>query len=60
MLEDAHHLLLGIEHDGRDGAWQFTNWHLVDLSKLSVRLKPEFQATNRDLYLDRAIISSGE
>ncbi|MGI9242921.1 MAG: hypothetical protein ACR2RV_19135, partial [Verrucomicrobiales bacterium] len=60
VLEDAHHLLLGIEHDGRDGEWQFTGWHLVDLSELKVRLKPEFQASNRDLYGEEAVLSSGE
>lgn len=60
VLEDAHHLLLGIGHDGRDGEWQFTTWQLVDLSKLKVRLKPEFQASNRDLYGEGAILSSGE
>lgn len=58
ILDDAHHLLIGIEHDGNDGAWQFTNWHLVDLSKLVVRLKPEFQASNRDVYGSDAILKS--
>jgi hypothetical protein len=47
---DAYHLLLGISHDGEDGAWTFTSWELIDLSKLQVRLKAEFQASNRDLY----------
>lgn len=47
---DAHHLLVGIEHDGAVGAWTFLRWHLVDLSSLTVRLKAEFQASNRDLY----------
>ncbi len=58
ILDDAHHLLIGIEHDGNQGAWQFTNWHLVDLSKLRVRLKPEFQASNRDIYQDEAVLQS--
>ena len=60
ILDDAYHLLVGIEHDGNDGAWQFTAWHLVDLSKMRVRLKPEFQASNRDIYQDAAIIISSE
>jgi len=58
ILDDAHHLLVGIEHDGNDGAWQFIHWNLVDLSKLTVRLKPEFQASNRDMYQDEAILKS--
>lgn len=48
--DDAVHLLAGIEHDGKDGQWTFTGWRLVDLSKLRVRLKAEFQASNADLY----------
>lgn len=63
----AVHLLLGIEHDGNDGAWKYLSWRLVDLSTLSVRLKPEFQANNKDLYENSKILggatepkSSGE
>jgi hypothetical protein len=48
--EDAVHFLLGFSHDGKDGAWTFTGWNLIDLSTLQVRLKAEFQASNRDLY----------
>ncbi len=50
ITDDAVHLLIGIEHDGKDGEWTFGRWHLVDLSKLKVRLKAEFQASNADLY----------
>lgn len=46
----AVHLLVGIQHDGVDGNWTFSNPEVVDLSKLRVRLKAEFQASNRDLY----------
>jgi len=52
VTEDAVHLLVGIFHDGRTGAWRFGPWQLVDLSRLEVRLKAEFQASNRDLYPD--------
>lgn len=48
--EDAVHLLVGIEHDGKERAWSFTGWRLVDLFTLKVRLKAEFQASNADLY----------
>lgn len=57
---DAIHLLLGISHDGKDGDWTFLKWELVDLSKFKVRLKAEFQASNKDLYRKGNIISSGE
>ena len=50
ITDDAVHLLAGIEHDGKDGQWTFTGWRLADLSKLQVRLKAEFQASNADLY----------
>lgn len=50
ITDDAVHLLAGIRHDGKQGAWTFTGFHLVDLSTLKVRLKAEFQASNKDLY----------
>lgn len=50
ITEDAVHLLIGIEHDGNDGAWKFGPWKIIDLADLEVRLKAEFQASNRDLY----------
>jgi hypothetical protein len=60
IQDDAVHLLLGISHDGVDGDWTFLNWELVDLSKFKVRLKAEFQASNKDLYRKGNIIGSGE
>ena len=59
--EDAHHLLIGIAHHGKeDGRWRFGTWELVDLSRFRVRLKLEFQAGNRDLYRDENIVLRGE
>lgn len=58
VLEDAHHLLVGIEHDGNTGAWGFTGWKLVDLHGFEVRLKAEYQGSNRDLYKDGLILDS--
>ncbi len=58
ILDDAVHLLLGISHDGVNGDWSFTNWELVDLSKFKVRLKAEFQASNKDLYRKENLIES--
>lgn len=57
ITDDAVHLLVGIEHDGKDQLWTFTGWRLVDLSKLRVRLKAEFQASNAELYRS-AILTS--
>jgi hypothetical protein len=52
ITEDAAHLLVGIEHDGKAGQWTFLGWRITDLSTLRVRLKAEFQASNADLYRD--------
>ena len=56
ITDDATHLLLGIEHDGKDGEWTFLSYQLVDLSGLKVRLKAEFQASNRDLYAEPSVL----
>jgi hypothetical protein len=60
ILEDAHHLIVGFEHDGKaDGRWTFLSWELVDLARFRVKLKAEFQASNRDLYQPDAIVARG-
>ena len=58
VLFDAHHLLIGIEHDGNTGEWKYLRWHLVDLTQFKVTLKAEFQASNRDLYVPELILKS--
>lgn len=60
ILDDAHHLIVGFAHEGKqDGLWKFTGWELVDLSKFKVRLKAEFQGSNRDLYREESLVGSG-
>ena len=60
VREDAVHLILGFEHEGRKaGHWQFSRWDIVDLSSFKVRLKAEFQGSNRDMYRPEAIVASG-
>lgn len=56
IQHSAVHLLLGISHDGNDGDWQFQSWKLLDLSKLSLQLKSEYNASNKELYQDSLII----
>lgn len=62
ILDDASHLIVGISHGGRadDGSWTFLRWNLVDLHAFEVRLKAEFQASNRDLYRPEAIVLEGD
>ncbi len=58
IRDDAHHLLAGILHDGRTGDWSFLGWKLVDLHGFQVRLKAEYQASNKDLYREDLILRS--
>jgi hypothetical protein len=59
VRDDAAHLILGFEHEPRSaGHWEFTRWDIVDLSKFKVRLKAEFQGSNRDMYRSEAIVGT--
>jgi hypothetical protein len=59
VQDDAHHLLIGFEHIGKtDGHWKFLGWDLVDLSRFKLRLKAEFQGSNRDLYQPNLVVGS--
>lgn len=59
VLDDAVHFVAGFEHEaGKGGHWKFTRWDLVDLSHFEVKLKAEFQGSNRDLYRPEAIVAT--
>jgi hypothetical protein len=62
VRDDAVHFVVGFEHEQREknGAWKFTRWDLVDLSRFTVKLKAEFQGSNRDMYRPEAIVASSE
>ena len=56
--DDARHLLVGIEHSGQEGKnLRLLAWELVDVSKLKVQLKAEFQASNKAMYAPENIVS---
>ena len=57
--DDAHHFIVGIEHDRDEKGWHFTRWELVDLSNFRVRLKAEFEGGNRDMYRPEATVDAG-
>ncbi len=61
VRDDAVHLVVGFEHEPREknGAWKFTRWDLVDLARFKVKLKAEFQGSNRDMYRPEGIVASG-
>ncbi|HEY2144342.1 MAG TPA: hypothetical protein VGH06_08290 [Candidatus Udaeobacter sp.] len=64
--DDAVHFIVGFQHEPRGGSnslkatWRFTRWDLVDLSRFEVKLKAEFQGSNRDMYRPEAIVASSE
>jgi hypothetical protein len=59
VRDDAVHLLVGFEHEVKSGGrWNFTRWDLVDLADFKVRLKAEFQGSNKDIYRPEAIIAT--
>jgi hypothetical protein len=59
IRDDAVHLILGFEHEGRKAAhWNFTRWDVIDLAHFKVKLKAEFQGSNRDMYRQEAIVAT--
>lgn len=57
--DDAIHLLVGVAHNSAEGgSLRLEKWDLVDISRIRVRLKAEFQASNRDLYNTGGIVRS--
>ena len=60
VREDAVHFIVGFEHEKPAAArhWKFTRWDLVDLSHFQVKLKAEFQGSNRDMYRPEAIVAT--
>ena len=59
VRDDAVHFVAGFEHAARkESGWSFTRWDLVDLAKFKVKLKAEFQGSNRDLYRPDAIVAT--
>lgn len=56
----GRHLLVGIMHETRpNGGMVFSRWELVDIAAMPIRLKIEFQASNRDIYRPEAIVLQG-
>ena len=58
--DDARHLLVAIAHNGKSGSdLHLLHWELVDVSRIRVRLKAEFQASNHDMYRKENIVAEG-
>src|SRR6266404_8546043 len=59
VRDDAVHFIVGFEHEPREESrWNFTRWDLVDLSQFKVKVKAEFQGSNRDMYRPEAIVAT--
>jgi hypothetical protein len=59
--DDAHHLVVGIEHVRTDaGSVRFARWELIDLAGFRVRLKAEFEGSNADLYRTDAVVGASD
>ena len=57
ILDNASHLIVGIAHSGKvEGRWRLNTWMVIDLINFRVRLKAEFQSSNRELFRDEAIL----
>jgi hypothetical protein len=50
IASDARHLLLGLRVIKDGEYWRLAEWTLIDLSKLSVHLKAEYNASNVIIY----------
>jgi hypothetical protein len=58
--DDARHLLVAIRHNGKTSAdLRLLGWELVDVSRIFVRLKAEFQASNHDMYRKDNVVAEG-
>lgn len=57
--DDAHHFIVGIEHDRDENGWKFLRWELIDLAHFRVHLKAEFEGSNHDMYHDDWVVGSG-
>jgi hypothetical protein len=58
IKDPAIHLLIGVSHvPSPTQGIHFQGWELVDISGMPVRLKAEFQSSNREIYREEAIIS---
>ena len=57
ILDNASHLVVGIAHSGKlEGRWHLDKRKVIDLINFRVQLKAEFQSSNRELYMDDAVL----
>jgi hypothetical protein len=54
VTKDARHILVGFLHKTKS----IIGFKIVDLSKINVNLKSEFNANNKELYKSEAVVKS--
>lgn len=65
VCTDARHLLVAFTHqrgeNGSDGLEQYslTAFKIVDLARVFGKIKFEYQASNRDMYIGDAVVAKG-
>ncbi len=60
VRDDGRHLLVAVKHNGKTGRdLRLLGWELVDVSRICVKLKAEFQASNSDMYRKDNVVASG-
>jgi hypothetical protein len=61
IRHDARHLLAGFAiNEVSEKTWILTRWKIVDLWHLRVKLKPEYNADNLEIYREEAILMEGD
>jgi hypothetical protein len=61
IIHSARHLLAGFAvREISEKSWILVNWKLVDLWFLRVKLKPEYNADNLEIYRHEAILLKGD
>lgn len=65
VCRDARHILVAFTHDRRENAtngaerYALISFKIVDLAKVFGKIKFEYQASNRDMYIGNSVISCG-
>jgi len=61
ITEDAIHLLVAVGHSPRpDGGIRFDSWELIDIADMPLRLKAEFQASNREIFGEASSVGKSQ
>ena len=61
IVHSARHLLTGFAiRERAEKSWILTGWKIADLFHLRVKLKPEYNADNLEIYRDELILLEGD